>query len=163
MEWPEEALALIIVLDQLPRNIFRGSACCYMADPLACETARRAIARGLTRRQRCPRAFSSICHSNIQRISRSGAQYCAFPQHGRRRAHQLGLNFMPTSSAASAGFHIAMRHSGGRRRQRSRRFLDCGGFQSKLSLGSLGSPSRSGRSWYGSPILGVRLGGEVVP
>jgi len=54
VEWPEEALALIIVLDQLPRNIFRGSACRYMADSLACETARRAIARGFDQKTALP-------------------------------------------------------------------------------------------------------------
>ena len=53
-EGPEGALALIIVLDQFPRNIFRGSARCYMADPLACETARRAIARRFDQKTALP-------------------------------------------------------------------------------------------------------------
>jgi uncharacterized protein (DUF924 family) len=43
---PEGALALLIVLDQFPRNIFRGSARAFAADPLAREVATRAIARG---------------------------------------------------------------------------------------------------------------------
>ena len=43
---PEGALALLIVLDQFPRNIFRGSARAFAADPLAREVAARAIARG---------------------------------------------------------------------------------------------------------------------
>ena len=43
---PEGALALLIVLDQFPRNMFRGSARTYAADPLAHEVASRAIARG---------------------------------------------------------------------------------------------------------------------
>jgi uncharacterized protein (DUF924 family) len=42
----EGALALLIVLDQFPRNIFRGSARAFAADPLAREVATRAIARG---------------------------------------------------------------------------------------------------------------------
>jgi uncharacterized protein (DUF924 family) len=43
----EGALALLIVLDQFPRNMFRGSARAFAADPLAREIATRAIARGL--------------------------------------------------------------------------------------------------------------------
>jgi uncharacterized protein (DUF924 family) len=40
------ALALIIVLDQFPRNMFRGNARAFAADPLARAIADRAIARG---------------------------------------------------------------------------------------------------------------------
>jgi uncharacterized protein (DUF924 family) len=40
------ALALVIVLDQFPRNMFRGSIRAYASDELAREVARRAIARG---------------------------------------------------------------------------------------------------------------------
>ena len=42
----EGALALLIVLDQFPRNMFRGSARAFAADPLAREVTMRAIARG---------------------------------------------------------------------------------------------------------------------
>ncbi len=42
----ESALALVIVLDQFPRNMFRGSARTYAADPLALTVAGRALARG---------------------------------------------------------------------------------------------------------------------
>jgi uncharacterized protein (DUF924 family) len=40
------ALALVIVLDQFPRNMFRGEAGAYSSDALAREVASRAIARG---------------------------------------------------------------------------------------------------------------------
>src|SRR6476646_8805251 len=40
------ALALTIVLDQFPRNMFRGDVRTYDTDPLACEVAGRAIQRG---------------------------------------------------------------------------------------------------------------------
>jgi uncharacterized protein (DUF924 family) len=40
------ALALLIVLDQFPRNMFRGTAQAFATDALAREVARRAIARG---------------------------------------------------------------------------------------------------------------------
>ena len=42
----EDALALVIVLDQFPRNMFRGSARIYAADPLARAVADRALAQG---------------------------------------------------------------------------------------------------------------------
>jgi uncharacterized protein (DUF924 family) len=48
-EWeatPEGALALTIVLDQFPRNMFRGNARTYAADPVARAVADRALARG---------------------------------------------------------------------------------------------------------------------
>jgi uncharacterized protein (DUF924 family) len=51
-EWehsPEGALALIVVLDQFPRNMFRGSPRAFAADPLARGVADRAIARGFDR------------------------------------------------------------------------------------------------------------------
>jgi uncharacterized protein (DUF924 family) len=40
------ALALLIVLDQFPRNMFRGSARAYASDALARAVAARALARG---------------------------------------------------------------------------------------------------------------------
>lgn len=43
---PEGALALILVLDQFPRNMFRGSAQSWATDPLARDIARRALAEG---------------------------------------------------------------------------------------------------------------------
>jgi uncharacterized protein (DUF924 family) len=45
----EGALALVIVLDQLPRNMFRGQARTYAADTMARDIAGRALARGLDR------------------------------------------------------------------------------------------------------------------
>jgi uncharacterized protein (DUF924 family) len=42
----ESALALILVLDQFPRNMFRGDARSFATDARAREVAERAIARG---------------------------------------------------------------------------------------------------------------------
>jgi uncharacterized protein (DUF924 family) len=42
----EGALALVLLLDQIPRNAFRGSAHAFATDGLARETARDAIAAG---------------------------------------------------------------------------------------------------------------------
>jgi uncharacterized protein (DUF924 family) len=44
------ALALVIVLDQFPRNMFRGDIRTYASDALAREVAARAIERGLDAR-----------------------------------------------------------------------------------------------------------------
>ncbi|WP_210484874.1 DUF924 family protein [Microvirga antarctica] len=48
-EWelsPSGALAVILLLDQFPRNMFRGSRAVYKTDPVALLTADRAIERG---------------------------------------------------------------------------------------------------------------------
>jgi uncharacterized protein (DUF924 family) len=50
---PEGALALVIVLDQFPRNMFRGNGRTYETDALARAAADRAIARGFD--QQMPR------------------------------------------------------------------------------------------------------------
>jgi uncharacterized protein (DUF924 family) len=42
----KDALALVIVLDQFPRNMFRGEARTFAADPIARQVADRALARG---------------------------------------------------------------------------------------------------------------------
>jgi len=43
---PEGALALVLLLDQIPRNIFRGTPRAYAADAAACSVADRALERG---------------------------------------------------------------------------------------------------------------------
>jgi uncharacterized protein (DUF924 family) len=45
-EGPEGAFALLLALDQFPRNMFRGGAKAFATDPLARAVASRAIARG---------------------------------------------------------------------------------------------------------------------
>ena len=46
---PESCLALVLLLDQLPRNLFRGSPRAFATDPLAREVAGHALARGFDR------------------------------------------------------------------------------------------------------------------
>jgi uncharacterized protein (DUF924 family) len=46
IETPDGALALLILLDQFPRNCFRGTAHQFATDPLALMFAREAVARG---------------------------------------------------------------------------------------------------------------------
>jgi uncharacterized protein (DUF924 family) len=48
-EWeltPEGSLALVLLLDQFPRNMFRGTKAVYKADPVAVMVADRAIEKG---------------------------------------------------------------------------------------------------------------------
>ena len=45
-ETPEGTLALLLLLDQFPRNLFRGSAHAFASDPLARQTTRAGIALG---------------------------------------------------------------------------------------------------------------------
>jgi uncharacterized protein (DUF924 family) len=44
-----DCLARIVVLDQFPRNMFRGAARAFAADPLALATAQLAVAKGYDR------------------------------------------------------------------------------------------------------------------
>ena len=46
MESADGALALVLLLDQIPRNVFRGSAHSYATDPLARHYAMRALEAG---------------------------------------------------------------------------------------------------------------------
>ena len=51
-EWeltPEGALALILLLDQFPRNMFRGTKAVYRTDPAALMAADRAVEKGFDR------------------------------------------------------------------------------------------------------------------
>lgn len=43
---PEGALALVVLLDQFPRNMYRASAHAFATDPLARSIARQAVDRG---------------------------------------------------------------------------------------------------------------------
>ena len=46
IETPDGALALLLLLDQFPRNLYRGTAHSYATDPLARHIATMAIERG---------------------------------------------------------------------------------------------------------------------
>jgi hypothetical protein len=47
---PDSALALLLLLDQFARNIFRGQAKAFLGDPRAREIAAEAVARGFDQR-----------------------------------------------------------------------------------------------------------------
>jgi len=50
LESPAQCLALVIVLDQFPRNLFRGSARAFATDPRALAAARHAVDAGYDKR-----------------------------------------------------------------------------------------------------------------
>jgi uncharacterized protein (DUF924 family) len=54
-EAPESALALVMLLDQVPRNIFRSTPRAFASDRLALATTKRAMARGFD--QQVPAAW----------------------------------------------------------------------------------------------------------
>jgi uncharacterized protein (DUF924 family) len=49
---PAECLALIVLLDQFPRNMFRGTTRAFATDAQALEVARHAVAKGFDRAMR---------------------------------------------------------------------------------------------------------------
>lgn len=110
-ETPEGALALVIVLDQFPRNMFRGDRRAYETDGVARSVADRAIGRGFDRQvsYHMSSASSSICHSSTRKISpiRNAAS--------RSRAATATMSSRntpsntPTSSVASGGSRTATR------------------------------------------------------
>jgi uncharacterized protein (DUF924 family) len=54
---PESALALVVLLDQFPRNAWRGKPDAFSCDAMARAVAARAIERGLDRRVPLPRRY----------------------------------------------------------------------------------------------------------
>ena len=62
------ALALVIILDQFPRNMFRDDAETYSTDPQALEAASRAIVRGADQRIDAACWNFSTCRSCIRSI-----------------------------------------------------------------------------------------------
>jgi uncharacterized protein (DUF924 family) len=86
----EGALALLIVLDQFPRNMFRGSARAFAADPLAREVATRAIARGFDQEVAPGARLLLPAVRAFRDARRPGALRRAQPRERRRRCAQMG-------------------------------------------------------------------------
>ena len=67
---PEGAIALVIVLDQFPRNMFRGSARSYATDPLARAVAGKAIEKGFDQRIAMPqRSFFYLPFEHSEQLA----------------------------------------------------------------------------------------------
>jgi uncharacterized protein (DUF924 family) len=71
-DWKAQArstLALLILLDQFPRNMFRGDARSFASDPLALQTAKVAILHGRDRQIGLPERqffYLPLMHSELQ-------------------------------------------------------------------------------------------------
>lgn len=75
----EGALALLLLLDQFPRNLYRKSAHAYATDPLARTIARRTIAKGFdaaTEAQLRPFFYLPFEHSEALADQDEGIAHC---------------------------------------------------------------------------------------
>lgn len=67
---PEGAYALLLLLDQFPRNLFRGSAQAFATDAQALDVAERAIAKGFDKRFEGPeRRFFYLPHMHSEKLA----------------------------------------------------------------------------------------------
>jgi uncharacterized protein (DUF924 family) len=87
---PQTCLALVLLLDQLPRNLFRDSARAYATDAAALQTASEAIARGYDRAvapvRRCF-LYLPFQHSESLGDQNEGLRlYAALPEHPDKAA-----------------------------------------------------------------------------
>ena len=100
---PESALALVLLLDQIPRNVFRGTSRAYATDPLAREVADRAMARGFD--AALPPAWRKFLYMPLHHSEDAADQR---RQEAERRADQ-GERAHPGPPRRPAP-HVAPRH-----------------------------------------------------
>ena len=66
----EGTLALLLLLDQMPRNIHRGTAAAFASDPKARDVARAALARGVDRQlTQAQRAFICLPFEHAENLA----------------------------------------------------------------------------------------------
>lgn len=66
---PEQALALLILVDQFPRNMFRGTALSFASDAVALRTAKQSIKMGHDLKTKVPERqffYMPLIHSEVQ-------------------------------------------------------------------------------------------------
>lgn len=89
---PDGALALVIVLDQFPRNLFRGSARAFATDPLARDVTNRALDKGFDGKvDAALRAFFylPLMHSEELKDQERCVDLCrAFSEHNLKYAEE---------------------------------------------------------------------------
>lgn len=95
---PYAALALVVTLDQFPRNMYRGTPGAFAADPMALAVARRAIARGFDRVLRpAERAFMYLPFEHTEDLA------------AQRRSLRL-FGRLSKEVPGSSNLEYAMRH-----------------------------------------------------
>ena len=95
---PETALALVMLLDQVPRNIFRSGPRAFATDPLALAATERALARGFDRA--VPDAWRLFFYLPLEHSEDLGNQ---------RRGLDL-LLALPPVPGRSPDLHMSRRH-----------------------------------------------------
>ena len=119
----DETLALVIVLDQFPRNMFRGDARTYAADPLARAVADRAIARAFDRELvLSDRQFLYLPFEHSELLADQERACSLFRATGDGELIKWAELHTSTSSVASGASRIATRCSDVIRQWRSRCF-----------------------------------------
>ena len=82
---PANALAAVLLFDQLPRNLFRGTPRAFASDPLARAIARGALDRGWDRALTPPeRQFLAMPLMHSERIADQRRSLAYFTRLGRR-------------------------------------------------------------------------------
>ena len=98
---PESALALLVLLDQIPRNVFRGTPRVYATDAMARDIAERAMTRGFD--MQVPPAwrlffYMPLHHSeNLADQQRATALVASLPDRGdpeRGENRRYGLPYV---------------------------------------------------------------------
>lgn len=91
-ETPEGCLALTIVLDQFPRNMFRRTPRAFATDPLALEAAQHAVANGfdLTLEPEF-RHFFYLPYEHAEDLAVQEAGVALMPRAGRERSNKAAI------------------------------------------------------------------------
>ena len=102
-EAPEGALALVILLDQFPRNAYRGTADAFAGDPVALVVAGRAVERSFDRELAIPgRAFlyHPFEHSeHPEDQERSVVLFEALAAEAPKKWREFAADFVPYAHA----------------------------------------------------------------
>ena len=92
MDTAADCLALILALDQFPRNIFRGTARAYASDAKARAVARHALDRGYDRGfDRWPRAFVYLPFEHSEALADQDRSVALFRALGSARSLDSAL------------------------------------------------------------------------
>ena len=127
---PEGALALLILIDQMARNIYRGSPQAFAGDARALAIAQQMVNAGFDRGFTFVQRRFTTCPSSTAKTARckSVRWLCSAPSRwsalrstmSKRRCNCSTPPAMPRLSSVSAAIRTAMSASAGSRRPRKR-------------------------------------------
>jgi uncharacterized protein (DUF924 family) len=90
----EGALALLLLVDQIPRNIFRGSAHAFATDPMARAVADRALKRDLHLQVEPPlRPFFYLPFEHAETLADQDCAVVMFEAHARETGDEESLKW----------------------------------------------------------------------